>query len=146
MRGNRSSFTLVEIAASLVILGVALVSILGMFYVGSKASRLSEERTIAYNLLQRKMEEVISKIFADIAGASDETYPDFPNYTLDTSVTDLSATMKEITVSIRWPSATGGTNQETITTKLTNIDRALGTKTSGKKEGWSWGNRPSKTK
>lgn len=146
MKKNHSGFTLVEIAASLVIIGVALVSILGMFYVGSKAGRLSEERTIACNLLERKMEEIISRSFADIAEASGETYPDFPGYALDTSVTALSATMKEVTVSIRWPGAAGGTNRETVTTRITNTNRSLLTKTSGKKEGWSWGNRQLKGK
>ncbi|MDD5449298.1 MAG: type II secretion system protein [Candidatus Omnitrophica bacterium] len=142
MKKNRG-FTLVEIAASLMILGVAFVSILGMFYIGSRAGRLSEERTIAYNLLERKMEGTISKSFNAISDSLDETYDDFPGYTLDTTVNNVSPTLKEITVAIRWQGA-AGIGHESITTKVCNVKRAAATKTSGKKEKWSWGSRHSK--
>lgn len=131
---KKKGFTLIEVVASLIIVGVALVAILGMFSISSRTSKLSEERVAAYNLLQRKMEEVKAKDFASIASAPNESYSGFSDYTLNTTVTNPSTYLKEVEVKIQWAVPLGGTNEETITTKMTDQDRTTSTRKPGKGE------------
>jgi type II secretory pathway pseudopilin PulG len=129
---REEAFTLIEVVASLIIIGVALVAILGMFYVGSKTGKMNEDRLIAYNLLQRKMEEVRAKSFTNIAGAINQNYSGFTDYTLDTTVTNISSNLKKVEVSVEWLDVFGRTRVETIATKLTNQERDVVVKESGK--------------
>lgn len=55
---RRHGFTLVEVVASLVMATVTLVSILNLLTMNAQGSHHNKERVIAYNLLQRKAEEI----------------------------------------------------------------------------------------
>ncbi len=138
----------------MVIIGITLVAVAGMFSIGNRAyinPELGKEKVIAYNLLQRKMEEVRAQDFVNINDESNYVYDDFLDYTLDTDVTDLSLDLKivkRIDVTITWTNAFGDIVTEAIATKITDWERenAKEEKTTGKGETRREEKRPKKEK
>jgi MSHA pilin protein MshD len=62
-RNALTGLTLVEILISIMVLGVAIAPLLGVFTSGTKQSGVSQKITTAYNLGQDLMEEIIAKQF-----------------------------------------------------------------------------------
>ncbi len=118
MKNHKQGFTLIEVVASLVIVGIALVAILRMFSFGSRSNISNQDRVIACNLLQRKVEEIKCKDFSTDVTESGISYTNFSDYTLNVSqITPYNANsyLKRVDVDVNWANPLGS-QSETMST------------------------------
>lgn len=125
-------FTLIEVVASLVIVGISLVAILGMFSIGSRSSAFNQDNVVACSLLQRKLEEVKCKGFDDINSNDDDEVITVNNSTytlnvevdsLDVDLTDFvgeNPPLKRVRASVTWATLFGNSRTETLYTLIAN--------------------------
>ena len=106
---NKKGFTLVEVVASVVIVGIAIVSVLGMYSIGNKAARLNMQKLYMYNVLQYHIEEQLSKDFPEriiFAKPSDIHSPVAYEITVRNprpgGIRSNKYPHKTITVSVKW--------------------------------------------
>lgn len=66
---NDKGYLLVDTMIAIIILSVALVAVVGIFMQGNVAQRDSENRTVAYNLAQQKVELLKNKTAAEWSAA-----------------------------------------------------------------------------
>ena len=108
---------MIEVVASLVIVGVSLVAILAIFSLGTKGRTFKERQLIACDLLQRKVEEVKCKKFATNVSEANSSYTGFPEYAFDVTEQFNHASnpyLKKVTIIIGWENPFGVRQQETI--------------------------------
>jgi prepilin-type N-terminal cleavage/methylation domain-containing protein len=97
--GNEKGMTLIELMVVCVILGIAFVGLLGIFPLGTRNLSESKMRTVATDLAQEKLEELVTAR-ADNADLNPGTHNDpgnpvrtsfnrFWSVTSDTPVTDM---------------------------------------------------------
>jgi len=106
---DERAFTLVELMVVCVIIGIAFMGLAGMFPLGMKNLNQSRMRTVATDLAQQKLEELVKMQSTDSdlgAGAHDD--PDNPVRTTFNrywTVTDDSPMvgMKEVSVRVTYP-------------------------------------------
>jgi len=142
LKKNRPGFTLIEVAASLVILGLSLISVLRMYGFGLKTVRANYRKVVAINLLQREVEWVRAfsmNTVIDGSGYSPNLGSNFAEYTFldeevciesraaekcvanaeakgeETEVCDRCI-LKKINVTVFWPSPFGQEVNATIST------------------------------
>ena len=122
---RRRGFTLVEVAASMVFIGITLVAILKMVSMANLSQSYKKDSLIASNLLQRKMEEIrsikknnFSAVVADAVGSAYAGYPGYILYVAESTNWKGNGYLTKIDVSIKWP----GTNspRETVSAVLAN--------------------------
>jgi len=81
---NLKSFTLIELMVAVFILTVAIVGVLAIFPLGLKTGKSGEMASLATQLAQAKIEEIISQSYGEIlVGETTEEYgtiSDFPSY------------------------------------------------------------------
>jgi len=120
---NKKGFTLIEIVATLVILGITLVSIVSLFSYGTRAMTLNKQNTIATMLLQKKYEELKSTKFDNIINVSGATYSTFPDYSIDINVQSSyggNPFLKKVEIRITWLSNFGSNISKSILTFISN--------------------------
>jgi prepilin-type N-terminal cleavage/methylation domain-containing protein len=93
-------FTLVEILIAIFVLSVGIVAVLYMFPIGLEVGKSSQMTTIANQLAQAKIEEVMSKSCSELSsGTSTENYgevSDFPAYKRVTEITCLNTDFQPV--------------------------------------------------
>jgi len=65
-RKNGAGFSLLEVMVAVVIIGFGLLAIMHLFPIGLRASKISQDTTVATFLAQQKMEELRNTKYADI--------------------------------------------------------------------------------
>jgi prepilin-type N-terminal cleavage/methylation domain-containing protein len=123
MKSVKKGFTLIEVICSMFILGLALVALQQMVSTGFKTSTIIEDRLIAYNLLERKMESLHGIPFASLADESRGYLSDFTDYEMEVDVTnpiDGDSNLTEIQITIYWTSALNQEISETVSTYRAN--------------------------
>lgn len=120
-------FTIIELLISIFVLEVGIVAVLYIFPLGSQIQKSSQMATIAVQLSQGKIEEIISKSYGEISvGAIEEDYgfdSNFSSYKRKTEVnyfdpenpqipasSDLG--IKKIEVTVFWRSPSGVSEKE----------------------------------
>lgn len=63
---RRKGFTLIEMAMTIVVLGIAVITIMSMFIESSKQSVVCEVTAVATGLAEGKMEEVLRNSFTNV--------------------------------------------------------------------------------
>lgn len=120
---NQSGFSLIELFLAISILTIGIVGVIAMFPLATKIGKSSEMSTVASELAQEKIEEMISKSYTDIAVGPVEPEhaldPPFSAYLRKTQVEyynpQTSATttsdlgVKQIHVTVKWGITLGGT-------------------------------------
>jgi Tfp pilus assembly protein PilV len=105
---KHSGFTLVEVTLSILFLGIMVMGVSGLYFTAQR-SLLDQEHLLPLDSrLRGRMEEIVSRPFAAIAGGSEAITIDGKNYTVTWSVTqpDLDGdavaepTAKQITVTV----------------------------------------------
>ena len=113
---NSKGFTLIELMVAIFILTAGIVAVLSAFPLGVRIGKSAEMTTVATQLGQAKMEEIISKSYGDISsGTTTEDYgeiSDFPSYKRITQVsyydpvnsttTESDLRIKKIKVTVSW--------------------------------------------
>lgn len=112
-----SGFTIIEAMTAVFVLTLAIGSVLCLFPISLQNQKFSEMRTIASQLAQAKMEEVISFSYGDIAvGTTTESQLDSPfasysrqiaiNYVDSNFLVSGSDTgLKKIEITVSWNSS-----------------------------------------
>ena len=62
---SRAGFTYAEILMAIIVLAIAIVPLLGQFYIGFQGNKIGKDVTIAANLASGIMDEIRSKAFED---------------------------------------------------------------------------------
>lgn len=120
--GTACGFTLVEVLVSLMILGVALVSLWGFHWTSRHVNMGSKREMTALFLANEKLELYRQKIAADNdsydPNRTDNVTVDNVLYTRTTSsIPDGTDTWKSnVTVSVRWAEQRGGQGQVVLQT------------------------------
>jgi Tfp pilus assembly protein PilV len=119
-------FTIIEVVCSIFVLGLALVSIIGMFSMGNNIGIFTEEKLIAFTLLEEKMEELKSTSFDDLEAESRTTIFDFPDYEIEVNITDVNSNpnLKDIRVTIYWTGVFNKEMNEMLATLISRHDRS----------------------
>lgn len=130
---TRKGFTLIEVIAAIVIVGVGLVSVIETFLMGNKMITLREERTVVAHLLQGTMEEVKAKGYAADVSHSGECselsacaescarmLTENCKYTIKKEDYDAGLQLKKIDLAISWEPRGWEPQEEKITTVITN--------------------------
>ena len=102
---KRNGFSLIEVLIALVLLTVGLLALGGMQIVSIKGNSFSQQMTQATVLTQSKLEELKKMPFADSnlsSGRHDEGVLNGSGFSRSYDVEDISATLKAITVTVRW--------------------------------------------
>ena len=115
-RRGETGFSLLEVMVAVVILGFGLLAIMHLFPVGLKASKISQDTTVASFLAQAKMEELKNTGWAQLSvGSTTEgyeppiqitvdketySYPGFKRVTTVQNVETTDPGLKRITVEV----------------------------------------------
>ncbi len=105
MLKSKSGFSLLEVMVAVVILGFGLLAIMHLFPIGLRASKISQDTTVATFLAQQKMEELRATRYANIGDSPTGTFDSpFDNFSWTKSVTvvesdRLSKVMIEVSYS-----------------------------------------------
>jgi len=126
MRKNKG-FTLIELLVAIFILVIGIVAVLQAFPFGVNVQKQAQMATVALQLNQEKMEEIISYQYNEIlVGTIEESYgfdPDFPSFKRITEVEYFNpdspevppaedSGIKKIEVTIFWHTPLGTTEKE----------------------------------
>ena len=80
-RRRHAGFTLVDILASLLFLAIAVPAIVGALGIASRASEVAERSSVAGNLAENKLNELlVDNAWQSAAQPSGDFGTDFPNY------------------------------------------------------------------
>ena len=102
---KRNGFSLIEVLIALVLLVVGLLALGGMQIVSIKGNSFSQQMTQATVLTQSKLEEIKKWSFMDSglsSGHHDEGVLSSSGFSRSYDVEDISATLKAVTVTVRW--------------------------------------------
>lgn len=110
---GRDGFSIIEVVASFSIIGIGFTALLFMFGTAGKSSALSQERVIAANLIQFKIEEIKCKPYSTNVTETGAAYTGFSEYLIDVTEAphdpdSQGLALKKVVVTIRWNSALGG--------------------------------------
>jgi Tfp pilus assembly protein PilV len=104
-RGGRPGSSIVEMVIAIVVLGVVLISMVGMFLI-SRSAIYSKEDETANSLALRCLEEVESMDFSTLtSGASFTLLPNQNKYVATATVTSSDQYMAIVEVEMKWDSA-----------------------------------------
>jgi prepilin-type N-terminal cleavage/methylation domain-containing protein len=78
-KSNESGFTLLEVVLAMVIIGIVIVPVMGLFSGSQIRYDRSTEETIAVNLAQQKMEEIVGGEMEEVIENPD-SWIEFENY------------------------------------------------------------------
>ena len=132
---SNSGFTLIETLIALAILMIAVLSIVQLFPLGLKASYQAKNLSLATNLAQAKLEELISDNYDNLAvgittedtlSSIDSDFSTFIRVTeinyvdgnLNSSIQDLG--LKKVVVYVSWPNSFTGDRSTTSLVTLIN--------------------------
>lgn len=113
-------FTLLEVICAIFLLGLALVAVQWMVETGFKSGEVNEQRLIAYNLLERKMESLQVVSFPSLSNEVRAQISDFPDYDIEVGIADVNSNLKNIQVTIYWTNFFNQGLSETISTRRAN--------------------------
>lgn len=123
MKSVKKGFTLIEVICSIFILGLALVALQQMVSTGFKSSTVIEDRLIAYNLLERKMESLQQAAFVGLADETRVEISGFTDYDMAVDVTNPvggDSNLTQIQITIYWTNALNQEMSETVSTYRAN--------------------------
>lgn len=98
-------FSLLEVMVAVVIIGFGLLAIMHLFPIGLRASKISQDTTVASFLAQVKIEELRNTGWSQITGGTEAyggitDYPGFKRVTTIQTVESTEPQLKRITVEV----------------------------------------------
>jgi len=119
---SKKGFTLIELLIAIFVLAVGLVAVLQAFPMGAYIQKTAQMTTMAVQISQDKMEEIISQQYLEInTGTMEEIYgfdPDNPSFRRETEVSYFDpdnpevppaedSGIKKVRISVFWHSHLG---------------------------------------
>lgn len=113
---RQNGFTLVECAASIVILGVALVAAMGLFTIHEQAYAMEQAAAKALVFLERELESVRDTEFEALQTSAYAPVPEDNTYQVRRVVTSVDSVTREVDVEVRWTTPIGNSRSERLST------------------------------
>jgi prepilin-type N-terminal cleavage/methylation domain-containing protein len=101
-RTKKAGFTLLEILLTLVLFGMGVVGIAGLFGSVLDSSLDAEYTETAMNLAQARMEQIRNFAYGSIPSDSKAQVAGFPLFQRQVSVTESPIDLKQVTVTVYW--------------------------------------------
>jgi len=121
---STKSFSLIELLITIFILAIGIVGILSAFPLGGQLENSAKMATVATQLAQAKIEEIISKPYDDIRSETKQTLDSpFSAYSRETEITYFNPDnpeviptedmgIKKIKVTVFWKSPLGASSKK----------------------------------
>ena len=122
---QRHGFSLVEVMAAVVVVGVMAASVMNMYSFGGRANLIAQQQLALTGLFTYKVEEIKCQAFAKDVTVAGQVISSFPNYLIDVTQTTpyLSNTyLKKIDVTCRYTSLFGTSKIEKVSFLVANMD------------------------
>lgn len=120
----KAGFTLLEVMVAVFILGVGLLAIIHLFPIGLKASKISQDTTVASFLAQAKIEELKNTVWSNIGNESKSEISG-TIFSQEVIVNELEADLlKRITVAVFWTDY-GAQRSVKLVTLRTNYEKTM---------------------
>jgi general secretion pathway protein I len=106
---RRAGFTLIEVLAALLVLGIALTALLSTQTGGIRLRSRAEAITVATFLLQARMTELELGPVPEVGTREGDFGPDRPEYRWELAVADapFPPNVREVRLAVRWPEGRG---------------------------------------
>ena len=102
-RNARRGFTLLEVLATLVLIGIILPSVMHGISLATIAAGEARHKVEAASLGQTKLSELIADYQTlNQAGASSGDFSDYPGYTWTSTIESRDTNLSQITVRVNW--------------------------------------------
>jgi prepilin-type N-terminal cleavage/methylation domain-containing protein len=103
IRTSRSGFTLLEVLATLVFMGIILYPVMQGISLATAAAGEAKHKVEACSLAQTKLAEVMSDFQTlNQTGGSSGTFPDYPGYTWTSSIEMRDTNLSQVSVRVSW--------------------------------------------
>src|SRR5258706_2116467 len=104
-RNARRGFTLLEVLATLVLIGIILPSVMHGISLATIAAGEAKHKVEAASLAQSKLSELIADYQTlNQTGASGGSFPDYPLYTWSSTTEQRDTNLSQISVRVTWQS------------------------------------------
>jgi prepilin-type N-terminal cleavage/methylation domain-containing protein len=106
---KKRGFTILEAMIAVTILAIGLLALMRVLPVGTRASKLAEQTTLAAMFAQEKLEDLRESTLTSFPPSNAEgTFAEegYPNFGYDIAVFDYvspTSTIRGVTISIYWP-------------------------------------------
>jgi prepilin-type N-terminal cleavage/methylation domain-containing protein len=101
----RGGFTLLEVLATLVLIGIILPAVMHGISLATIAAGEAKHKVEAASLAQSKLSELIADYQTlNQAGASGGNFPDYPVYTWSSKIEQRDTNLSQISVRVTWQS------------------------------------------
>src|SRR5262249_12096590 len=100
----RSGFTLVEVLAALVLMGIVLPVVMSAISASLSAAGTAKRSVEAASLAENKMGEIIALATYNTGTASGDFGAGWPEYRWASEMTDVDTDVMQITIRVSWPS------------------------------------------
>ncbi len=126
---KKAGFTLLEVMVAVIVLGFGLLAIMHLFPIGLRASKISQDTTVASFLAQAKIEELKNTGWSQIAGGTEAyggitDYPEFKRVTTIDNVEITDPGLKRITVEVFYKPY-GGERSVKLVTLFTDYSKKM---------------------
>lgn len=101
-RGSRRGFTLLEVLATIMLLGIILPAVMQAISLATAASGEAKHKVEAVSLAQSKLAELAATSQFQAAASSGDFGPDYPGYQWATSVQTTDLNLTTISVRVSW--------------------------------------------
>lgn len=113
---RQAGVTLFECIVALIIIGTSILAGLTLLETRRTVSTDGQLALEAHRFLQRAYEEGHVLGYDGVVADDFAPVPENPDYELRRQVTDLNADTRQVTIEIRWSTATGQLRSESLTT------------------------------
>jgi prepilin-type N-terminal cleavage/methylation domain-containing protein len=116
-------FSLIEVLIAIFILGMMLVFYQSTFST-IRLSRIAQQQDIALRIIQTKLEDLRAATYSGLPASgtfSDPLLSSLPLGAASTSITDYSATLKQVRVSVSWSESTSTLRYLEATTLIGSV-------------------------
>jgi prepilin-type N-terminal cleavage/methylation domain-containing protein len=103
LRTSRRGFTLLEVLATLVLMGIILYPVMHGISMATAAAGEAKHKVEAISLAQTKLAELTADFQAMAQqGASSGTFPDNPGYTWTSSIEMRDTNLSQVSIRVSW--------------------------------------------
>lgn len=103
IRKSRRGFTLLEVLATLVLIGIILPAVMHGISLATIAAGEAKHKVEAASLAQSKLAELIADFQTlNQTGASSGSFPDFPGYNWTSAIEMRDTNLSQVSVRVSW--------------------------------------------
>lgn len=103
MHTSRRGFTLLEVLATLVLMGIILYPVMHGISLATAAAGDAKHKVEACSLAQTKLAELMADFqMLNQSGNSSGSFPDYPNYTWTSTIEMRDTSLSQVSVRVSW--------------------------------------------